>query len=528
MSTFTPWPDELAQQYREAGYWQGETFPVWFARRATQFAEQTAIVCQRERLSWRELASEVEQLAARLIASGLQPGAHVVVQLPNSTRLVVAFLALQRLGAKPVLSLPSHRAFELTQFVAQLDAQAYICCDKHAGFDFRTLARTLREANPKLQVFVDGDAAEFAPLSHPNISADLPAVPADASAVAFFQLSGGSTGTPKLIPRTHDDYLYSVRASAEICGLSAQTRYLCVLPAGHNFAMSSPGWLGVLHAGGTVVMSESPSPECAFPWIESERITMTALVPPLVPVWLQAGSTRATPTLGLVQVGGARLDEVVARELVTKLGVTLQQVFGMAEGLVNYTRLDDPLEQVCATQGRPISPADEVLVVDDDDLPVARGEAGHLLTRGPYTIRGYYRADAHNARAFTADGYYRSGDLVRQLDSGDLIVVGRAKDQINRGGEKISAEEVEGLLREHEQVADCALVGFADPALGEKSCAFVLRHGDTLRSVDLARYLRGRGIAAYKIPDRFEFVTELPATAVGKIDKKHLRQLLQR
>ncbi|MBL8509834.1 MAG: AMP-binding protein, partial [Chitinimonas sp.] len=143
---------------------------------------------------------------------------------------------------------------------------------------------------------------------------------------------------------------------------------------------------------------------------------------------------------------------------------------------------------------------------------------------GPYTIRGYYLADEHNARAFTADGYYRTGDLVRRLPSGHLTVEGRAKDQINRGGDKVAAEEVENHLLAHPAVHDAALVAMPDAYLGERSCAFIVTRGVTLRPVELMRFLRERGVAQYKIPDRIEFLAEFPKTGVGKVNKRALRE----
>ena len=226
----------------------------------------------------------------------------------------------------------------------------------------------------------------------------------------------------------------------------------------------------------------------------------------------------------MLQVGGARLVPEVARRIGPALGCRVQQVFGMAEGLLNYTRLDDPDDVVVETQGRPLSPADEILVVGPDGEPVADGEPGELLTRGPYTIRGYYRAEAHNAVAFTADGFYRSGDVVRLDPSGNLTVEGRAKDLINRGGEKISAEEIENLLIAHPAVREAAAVAMPHPVLGEQTCAYlVLRPGETVDLAALSAYLDGRGVARFKWPERIEVVDALPVTNVGKVDKKKLR-----
>jgi 2,3-dihydroxybenzoate-AMP ligase len=201
------------------------------------------------------------------------------------------------------------------------------------------------------------------------------------------------------------------------------------------------------------------------------------------------------------------------------------QVFGMAEGLVNYTRLDDDPETVVTTQGRPISPDDEIRIVDDADREVPEGEFGHLLTRGPYTIRGYWRAPEHNRTAFTEDGFYRTGDIVRRTPSGHLVVEGRAKDQINRGGEKVAAEEIENIILAHPSVHDVSLVAVPDEYLGERTLAYViLREGaEPLRPVAVKRFVRDRGVAAYKVPDLVEFVDAFPQTGIGKISKKQLR-----
>jgi 2,3-dihydroxybenzoate-AMP ligase len=197
--------------------------------------------------------------------------------------------------------------------------------------------------------------------------------------------------------------------------------------------------------------------------------------------------------------------------------------------LVNYTRFDDDEALIIETQGRAISPHDEIRVVDDDDCDVPVGVSGHLLTRGPYTIRGYYKAEAHNRTAFTADGFYRTGDIVRLLPSGHIVVEGRAKDQINRGGEKLAAEEVENHLLTHASVLDAAVVAMPDAYLGERACAFiVVRDPLSLQprkcGLELANYLRSLGLAHYKVPDRFEFVSAFPKTGVGKVDKRALRE----
>ncbi|MNZ88961.1 2,3-dihydroxybenzoate-AMP ligase [compost metagenome] len=276
------------------------------------------------------------------------------------------------------------------------------------------------------------------------------------------------------------------------------------------------------------MLASGGSPDEAFPLIASEGVTITGLVPPQALIWLDAASTRNDnlSSLQVLQVGGSKFSAEAAGRVKGTLGCTLQQVFGMAEGLVNYTRLDDPEETIIHTQGRPMSPYDEIRIVDKDDCEVAPGEVGQLITRGPYTIRGYYKGEEHNTRAFTEDGFYRTGDLARVNSSGYLIVEGRVKDQINRGGDKVAAEEVENHLLAHPRVHDAAIVSMPDEYLGERSCAFIVPYQPAPSAGELRIFLKERGLAAYKIPDRVEFVDAFPRTGVGKVSKKMLRELI--
>ena len=525
------WPAEFAARYRAAGHWRGETFGGVLSERAAAHPDRVAVVDPApERRAWTygELDERASRLAAGFAARGIRPGDRVVVQLPNIAEFIEVVFALFRIGALPVFALPAHRDTEIEYFCSVTEAVAYVIPERHAGFDHLALASKVKERTPTLEhVFVVGSPGEHTALS------EVPCTPTGSGYepqphdLAFLQLSGGTTGVPKLIPRTHDDYIYSLRGSDEICGVDGDTRYLVVLPAAHNFPMSSPGWLGALYAGGTVVLCPTPDPATAFPLVERERVTMTGMVPPLALVWTQAapGTEHDLSSLELILVGGAKYSEVAARRLEPALGCRLMQVFGMAEGLVNYTRLDDDHETVVTTQGLPISEDDEVRVVDDDDRDVPEGDFGHLLTRGPYTIRGYWRAPEHNARAFTEDGFYRTGDIVRRTPTGHLIVEGRAKDQINRGGEKVAPEEIENIILGHPSVHDVSVVGVADEYLGERTLAYVILREDAepLKPVAIKRLVRERGVAAYKIPDLVEFVEAFPQTGIGKVSKKGLR-----
>ncbi|WP_025729250.1 (2,3-dihydroxybenzoyl)adenylate synthase [Heyndrickxia ginsengihumi] len=524
----TPWPEDFAKFYRKEGCWQGETFGEMLSERGKTFGNRIAITCQNQHISYQELDRKVDQLAAGFCRLGIGKNDRVIVQLPNKIEFFESIFALFRIGAIPVFALPSHRYNEIHYFSEFCNAKAYIIPDEYMGFDYRVLARKVQQSILNLKhIIVVGDSEEFLELS--NLYMDPMVYPKiQSDDIAFLQLSGGSTGISKLIPRTHDDYIYSLRKSVEICRLNSDSVYLAVLPIAHNYPLSSPGVLGTLYAGGKIVLSASPSPDEAFPLIEKERVTITAVVPPLAHIWLDAVSTRSfdLSSLQVLQVGGSKFSSEAARRVKPIFGCKLQQVFGMAEGLVNYTRLDDPEEIIVNTQGKPMSEYDEILIVDEEDNELKHGQVGELLTRGPYTIRGYYKADHHNARAFTDDGFYRTGDLAKMNDSGYLIVEGRAKDQINRGGEKVSAEEIENHLFAHPSVLDVAVISIPDKFLGEAICACMISRKRSIEITAIRDFLKERGLATYKIPDRIEFVNDFPKTPVGKINKRALREII--
>ncbi len=519
---FTRWPDEFARRYREKGYWQDLPLTEILTRHAD--SDALAIIDGERRITYRQFQQCVNNLAAALQAQGIQRGETALVQLGNVAEFYITFFALLQVGVAPVNALFSHQRSELNAYASQIEPALLIADRAHGLFAGDDFLNTFVEQHRSVRVvLLRGEGLETA-IARP--AENFIASPTPADEVAFFQLSGGSTGTPKLIPRTHNDYYYSIRRSNEICGISAQTRYLNALPAAHNFAMSSPGTLGIFMAGGCVVLANDPSATLCFPLIEQHQITVTSLVPPAVSLWLQAiaegvGNAQLA-SLQLLQVGGARLSATLAARIPAEMGCQLQQVFGMAEGLVNYTALDDAPERIMNTQGRPMCPDDEVWVADEHGNPLPRGEVGRLMTRGPYTFRGYYKSQEHNASAFDANGFYCSGDLIAIDEQGYITVQGREKDQINRGGEKIAAEEVENLLLRHEAVIHAALVSMEDSLLGEKSCAYLVVK-KPLRAVEVRRFLREQGVAEFKLPDRVECLEALPLTPVGKVDKKQLR-----
>jgi 2,3-dihydroxybenzoate-AMP ligase len=548
------WPDADTARYVVSGYWAGKPIGHLLREVADGGPAAPALVDPSAglRLSYAELATRADACATRLHRLGLAPGDRMLVQLPNGWEFVVLTLACLRAGIVPVMAMPAHRRTELGYLAAHAEASAIAVPDRIRDFDHQAMAHALAAqvqvaTGGPWHVLVAGDDPASGHISLRALCGPATDPGADRSAidqaaldqgtpggrdVAVFLLSGGTTGLPKLIARTHDDYAYNARASAAMAAIDASAVYLVSLPAGHNFPLACPGILGTLLSGGTVVMLPSPEPTCAFDTIAAEGVTHTAVVPAVAGRWLEHAASHGADqlrSLRVLQAGGARLADELARRVRPVLGAQLQQVFGMAEGLLNYTRLDDPDDVVCGTQGRPLSPADEIRLVNEQDQDVPDGEPGSLLTRGPYTPRGYYRAAEQNVRAFTPDGWYRSGDICRRTPDGNLIVEGRDKDMINRGGEKISAEEVENLVYQLPEVSQVAAVAMPDPVAGERVCLYVVpRPGASVTLEQVRAFMERAELARYKFPEHLVVVAQLVTTKVGKIDKKALREDIAR
>jgi len=534
----TPFPAEFAGRYRELGYWEDRPLFDGFTAALAAHADRVAVVDEAGPVTYRELDERSQRLARVLLDHGFKPLDRIIVQLPNSAMFAIFYFALQRIGAVPVLALPGHRRREITQFAEISGARALAVPAAARGFDFTAMAAEIMADRPDLRLCLvqgmnDGpNDARFVRLEDllersPGTSREaLEEIRIDPADPALFLLSGGTTGIPKLIPRTHNDYLYNSKAAAAACEIGPGDVLLDVLPIEHNLPLGCPGLQGFLLSGGTVVLGTSTRPRDVFELIERHRVTHIHLVPALLIRWIDDPliTKYDLSSLRVIQSGGQRLQpEVRLRAERALPGCFIQENFGMAEGLIMFVRSADPPDVRRETCGRPASPADEVYLVDEDGHVVPDGEPGELIVRGPYTLRGYFRAPEHNTRAFTPDGFYRSGDLLRKLPSGNYVVEGRVKDLINRGGEKISAEEVENLILAHEAVLDVACVPYPDPVLGERMCACVVpRPGRSLSLAELVTFLLGFEIAKFKLPERLEFFDALPLSGFGKVSKQDL------
>ncbi len=521
---------KTVDKYVRGGWWLDITFGDVLDRTASRSPDREALVDGRTRLTYAEIRDRVDRLATGLASLGIKRGDCVLLQLPDWAEFVDSFYALQRIGAVAVLLLARHRQIEINYFCRLTGAKAWILPERHGHADYLPIITDVRKANPGLEHVVlvrsQGKApfVRYEDLLAGSAAGRLGRKPAPTD-VAFVIPTGGTTGLPKAVPRTHNDAICDARFKAEARGQTGADTCLFCVPLEHNLGLAALN--GTIFTGGQVVLLDSTRPEDICAAIQRERVTCAPLVPALLS--RLAGFDRLAEydliSLRAFYVGGARTPAEDIRRVRERLGNVYMTAFGMSEGPSCSTRRDDSEDIILNTIGRPCCPGDEFQVIDGNGRELPRDVEGELVARGPGVFTGYLANPEEDRRAFVAGGFFRTGDLAVIDSAGNIRITGRIKDIIIRGGENISPGEIEALLRGHPDVVDVAVVGMPDPELGERACAYVVPRGParpTLESV--VAFLRERGASVLQLPERFELIDQIPLTALGKADKKALRE----
>jgi acyl-CoA synthetase (AMP-forming)/AMP-acid ligase II len=529
---------EDARRYVEGGYWStDETLPAVLARHAQARPDRLAVVDDLgNRITYGELHRRSSQLAGAIANRGIGPGDVVGVQFPNRVEASVAALAIEKAGAIVCPMVTPYRKNELAFIVRQAGMKLLFVPGVYRGFDHDALGRELMTEFASLRTLVTLNSApgsdcvsfdSFIESAGAGEEFDAPRLDPDGVAALLF--TSGTESDPKGILHTSNTLLANARALRRMLGLTHDDGVFMASPVGHGTGYGF-GIRLACYLGSTLSLLGIWSARDAASMLAEYGAAYTHGATPFVTDLL------GLPDLGKFDLsrlryfvtGGAAVPPGTATRAADRLGCRLLRLYGQTEGFMTTLSpvTDDPADAE-ASDGLPVDGV-EVRAVDGSDQPVPAGEPGECQYRGPHRCVGFLRDPVREAASITGDGWFRSGDLVRIGRDGQLTVAGRKKEVINRGGYKYSPREVEDALASYPGISRIAIVRMADARLVERSCAFIVPEGRAEPTVqELADYLKARGIASFKWPERVETVTEFPTTASGKVQKFELERMLE-
>ncbi|MBM4323606.1 MAG: AMP-binding protein [Deltaproteobacteria bacterium] len=539
-----PFPKESADLYRRKRWWLDIPLGELLDRTCDLYPHKEALVSGEVRLTFQQLREQTDRAALAFLEIGIQKLDRVLLQIPNWAEFVYAYYGLHKMGAIPVMCIPRFSQREIEHFCETTEARAWIVPLQFEKIDYRPMIEWIRSREPLLKHIIIIDPTsdrdrktlpEGAVSFHDLLKkVDFRRYPKDylqshrpdPDEICHLMPTGGTTGLPKLVPRAHNDYFCNFDYRAKAWERSPHDVTLIATPLTHNMATEvslNPSFL----TGGKVVVLPSTRPKDILEAIEKEKVTTTILAVAQVQQIIDFPELERydVSSLKVIATGGSRMPPELIRKIYDQLKCKFFNVFGMSEGPCTQTRYQDTDEVVFHTVGWPVCPYDEFKVIDANGNDLPRGVEGELVVRGPCIFRGYYKAEAENREAFTLEGFLRTGDIAKLDPEGRLIITGRKKDIIIRGGENISAREVEDLIGDYPKVEQVSVVGMPDPVLGEKVCAFIKpKRGETIIFEELIAHLRGKKTSVLYLPERIEMIDEIPLTNVGKVDKKRLRE----
>lgn len=532
---FVPHRKEDAERYIKLGWWAGRALGDILDRAADIYPDFEALVDGSSRLTYSRFKEKADRLAIRLMELGIEPQQRVLLQLPNWGEFAFAYFAAQKIGAITVPLIERYRHHEIDHLCRLTGATTWIVPERYRNFDYLPVIEDVLAKNPairhlivvrgaggdkylNLEALIDGAA----PTDRERRS--LAGRRPDPTQIAHMAPTGGTTGLPKVAVRTHNDLLCNVEHAASAWELGHGDVCLLAGPIGHDLTLTK-GLLGSVFTLGKLVFLDTTEPQAVCQAIEREKVTAVVWVPTLAQRLAQFDRLKDYDLGSLKKMhcgGGASSPELI-RDVMENIGCHYFHAYGGTEGQSTMTRIDDDIETICHTAGRPTCPYDSYKVVDSGGNPLPTNVAGELLVKGPGVFSGYYRAPEENEKAFDRQGFFRTGDIARIDAAGNIALTGRIKEMINRGGESISATEIERLIIRHRDVELVAVVPMPDPVMGERACAYIKpKAGAALTGEEVISFLKAQGASVLQLPERIEMVDAMPLTKSGKIDKRTL------
>lgn len=525
------WDRDRAAALVAAGAWENRTVADHAAERLTRTPDQIVAIEGERSFTLRDIHAAASRLARALVRRGLVPGDTISFQLPNWHESIVISLAAAMAGLVINPITPIYRDAEVGFMLADSRSKLIFVPAGFRGYDFPAMMRRVLPglATPVEVVVLRGDAAEFTNWESlmPDGGGDAALPGADPDAVKLVMYTSGTTGRAKGVLHSHNSLQAENRMRQAHLGVGPGDILFNPSPVTHItgmlYALCLPFTLGV-----TTVLMDVWDATTAIDLMRRHQATGMVASTIFLQELLAAGQAQDEhlPALRFFLCGGAQVRPELIRDAAAHFtNCVFSRIYGSTEVPVICAGVNDRADtdlgaetdgQIFGTEARIVDPA--------SGAPLPLGEDGEIVARGPQMFLGYTREE-DNQGAFDADGYFRMGDLGRIVHDDFIVVTGRKKDLIIRGGENISPKEVEDLLLGHPAIADIAIVAMPSARTGEMACAFVIpRDGAGIDLAEIARFLIAAGLAKQKIPEHLELVADLPRTAIGKVRKDVLRQ----
>jgi len=532
---FTPYKKEDVERYNRLRWWAGLTLGDILDKAADIYPNKEALVDDRSRMTYSQVREMVNRLAISLMELGIKTMDRVLVQLPNWNEFVYSYFGLQKIGAIPVLLIDRYRPYEISHLFRLTGATSWIVPEKYGKTDYLPIIRDVLKNSPNIKHVILARGGRHRRLLNLETMIEqselkerdlvrLAKRRPDPMQVAHMGPTGGTTGLPKVVPRTHNSLICGIEYAAKAWEMDIHDTCLLAGPIGHDLTFTK-GLCGSLFTFGKTVFLDSMHPEDICRTIQQEKVTAVVWVPTLAKRLIDFEGLKDYDLSSLKKMhcgGGVSQPEVIKGGW-QKLGSTFFNGYGGTEGQTTITRSEDHPQTVLHTVGRPTCPYDTYKVVDRNRKQLPPNTPGELIIKGPGVFTGYYKAPEENRIAFDKEGFFRTGDVVKMDEAGNVTITGRLKEMINRGGESISATEIESLIIGHPGVAIVAVIPMPDLVMGERVCAYIQpKPGANLDFDRIIAYLKERKASVLQFPERIEFIDNMPLTKAEKVDKKTL------
>jgi 2,3-dihydroxybenzoate-AMP ligase len=538
---FIEYNKEDREKYSRLRWWLGITWGDMLDKATDIYPDKIGLVDNVGRWTNREVREKVDRLAIGLMKLGIKPRDWVLIQIPNWHEYILAFFAMQKIGALTVLLIPRHNQSEINHLATLTKPVAWLVPKEYGKIDYQPIIDDVLKQNPQLKHIIQvraekkskyptlGELIEQAKLTKENLKALEERRP-DPTEVSHIMPTGGTTGLPKASIRTHNSYITNIEYHSRAWEITSNDTIMVMTPVGHSMAMHW-GIGAAIFNYAKLVLLDSVQAADICECIQKEKVTAFPSVPALVARMLDLEDLEKydLSSLRTISIGGAPSTPELLRGAYDRLKCIVINGFGSSEGTNTATRPGDSMDIICNTVGRPVCPYDTIKIIDEAGNEAPPNIEGELVSKGPGIFTGYFKSPEENSQIFTKDGFFKTGDKAKKDHWGNIQITGRIKDIINRGGEKISAIEIENLMSTHPGIGTMAVIGMPDHVLGERICAYVTRKpGIRLTFEEIIAFLKGKGASVQQLPERIEFVDELPMTKVGKVDKKALREEIKK